>query len=171
MELFAQIMGIVAATIAILSFQVKNNVGFYAMQGVSGFFFAVNFFILGSYTSAVFNLFNVVRGLGFTFEKNEKPYITLWGMNIIYIVITALTYSGPLSIMLCAAQIIADFGMWTRSASKMRIVQFLLVSPMWLANNIIVGSVGAIICEAFNMCSIIVFFIRVNIIEKHFKKA
>ena len=171
MELFAQIMGILAAIIAISSFQVKNNVGFYAMQGLSGLCFAVNFFLLGSYTSAAFNVLNIVRGLGFAFEKNKKPNITLFGMWIIYIAVTVLTYSGPLSAIICIAQILSTFGMWTRDAKKMRIMQFFAASPLWLVNNIVVGSVGATVCEIFNMCSIIVFFIRVNIIEKKFKKA
>ena len=56
--------------------------------------------MLGNTTAAVFNLLNIVRGLGFAFEKNKKPYVTMFGMWIIYIVVTVFTYSDFMSVMI-----------------------------------------------------------------------
>jgi hypothetical protein len=52
--------------------------------------------------------------------------------------------------------------MWTRDGKKIRISQMAVVSPFWLLYDLLipVPSIGGILCEVFNMASVIISFIR-----------
>ncbi|MGN1096169.1 MAG: YgjV family protein, partial [Eubacteriales bacterium] len=54
----------------------------------------------------------------------------------------------------------STFVMWTRDGKKIRISQLFLLSPLWLIYDAINGSVGGVLCEIFNITSVIISFIR-----------
>ena len=64
------------------------------------------------------------------------------------------------SAMVLSAMLVSTHVMWKNDGNVIRKAQFFFVSPMWLINNIIVFSLGGIICESLNMLSIIVSYIR-----------
>lgn len=165
MEIFAQIIGIIAAALGIFSIQIKSNKGYYVVQALSGFSFFLNFFLLGAYTGAMLNLINVLRGFGFAYEKNKRPYITLALSSVLYIIATVFTFDTYLSVLVCVAQIICTVTMATRKPTVIRLGTLCVQVPVWLFYNIVNGSVGAIFCELFNLVSVIVYFVRVKIIE------
>lgn len=165
-DIVVQMIGIAGALLGILSYQFKDNRKYYTGQALSGLCFGVHFFLLGAYTGAFLNFINLGRGFGFAAEKNKKPYITLVSVCVLYVAATALTYDGALSILACAAQLIGSIGMSTRRPSGMRILQFTLVSPSWIIYNGFVGSIGGILCETFNMASILVYFARTKLLKR-----
>ena len=61
----AQIIGIIGMILAFISFQLKKNRNFFICQAASGAAFAISFFMLGSYTAALLNSFNILRGYSF----------------------------------------------------------------------------------------------------------
>ena len=54
MEIIAQTLGIIGFIFAVISFQEKKNKRFFIEQGLSGLFFAANFFMLGAISAALF---------------------------------------------------------------------------------------------------------------------
>ena len=60
------------------------------------------------------------------------------------------------------AQVTSTFAMWTRDGKKIRISQLAVVSPLWLLYDLLIPtpSIGGILCEVFNMASVVISFIR-----------
>jgi hypothetical protein len=60
------------------------------------------------------------------------------------------------------AQATGTFAMWTRDGKKIRLSQMAVVSPFWLLYDLLipVPSIGGILCEIFNMTSVIISFVR-----------
>jgi len=159
-DIIGQIMGILGAATAILSFQMKNNKHLYIAQGVSGLLFAINFFILGTYTAAAINLINLLRGAllagGERFRR--KRYLIL--VEAVYLISFFFTYSGLMSVIITVVQLGATVIFWMNNGKLIRMSQLFVASPVWLVNNFLVGSIGGIITEAVNIVSILVSFIR-----------
>ena len=76
-EVLAQGVGILGAALSIFAYQFKDNRKYFVLLALSGVCFGVHFLLLGAFTGALLNFINVVRGFGYTFERNKKPYITL----------------------------------------------------------------------------------------------
>jgi hypothetical protein len=166
MNILAQIFGIIGFVFAVISFQEKKNKRFFIEQGLSGLFFAANFFMVGAIGAALFNFVNLIRGL--VYQKSDRKVWRLvliealyagcfvyslfgiWG-NTLQITLSALTYS---------TLVLTSIFMWLGDGKIIRYVQFLYASPGWLIHNIFNFSLGGILCESFNMISIIISFIR-----------
>ena len=159
-EFTAQAISILATVVQICSYQSKSNRGLFAMQGVAGFLFSINFFLLGAYTAAVINIINILRSLLMAYGERHRRIIIPIVLCAIYTVAVAFTYEGWLSILLLLVQIGGTLSMWSADGAIIRIYQLFICSPAWLANNIIVFSIGGIITEAFSIASIIISIIR-----------
>ena len=84
-----------------------------------------------------------------------------------YTAASALTidYSGSavyiaVSILVGIAQLAGTVVMYISNGKIIRIVQNAYISPAWMVYNIYTISIGGILCEAFNMVSVVVSFIR-----------
>lgn len=159
-EIIAQIIGIMAAAVSIISYQCKNNKALYILQGLSGLLFALNFLLLGAVTAAYMNIINLFRGTLFSFGKKLHKLPVSIALIAGYIVVTIITYEDFLSIVILLAVICGTLSMATRNGKTIRIVQFAICSPSWLVHNIIKFSIGGIITEVFSMLSIIISFLR-----------
>ena len=160
MDLIIQIIGILGMAAAILSFQCKSNKIFYLMQGLSGACFAIHFFLLGNATAGWMNAINILRGTGFGFLKKKPRTALALLVSVLYIVATALSYSSWVDLLLVTVQVTATVTMWTDNAVAIRYLQFFFVSPSWLYQNVLTGSLGGILCECFNLGSVVVSFFR-----------
>lgn len=160
MDILAQIVGILGTCAAFISFQLKENKKFFILQSTSGALFALNFLMLGAYTGSLLNLINIYRGAVMAGGKKTRKLFFLVSIQLLYIVATVFTYTNIFSLIALAAQLIGTFAMWSQNGKTIRILQLFAVSPMWLIHNIFVFSIGGIICEVFNIGSIIVSLIR-----------
>lgn len=188
LEIIAQIIGIFACAFVTLSYQCKSNRNLYLCQTLGSAMFALNFILLGiaaagdptkmlgSFTSGFMNFISIIRM--FILFKGDK-YKKKWVYNTIQLLFIGFTglsigisfiigfeskekiFLGLLtSAFVLVAQLVGTYAMWKNDGTIIRKLTLFCVSPLWLANNIIVFSLGAIICEALNMISIIVSFIR-----------
>lgn len=169
MEILAQIIGILGTCAAFISFQLKENKKFFILQATSGLMFALNFLLLGAPTGCVLNLINIYRGAVMAGGKRLHKLPFLISIQAIYIIATVFTYTNIFSVIALTAQLIGTFAMWSGSGKTIRILQLFCVSPLWLVHNIFVFSIGGIVCEVFNIGSIIVSLIRFG--KKGFEKA
>lgn len=169
MEILAQIIGILGTCAAFISFQLKENKKFFILQATSGLMFALNFLLLGAPTGCVLNLINIYRGAVMAGGKRLHKLPFLISIQAIYIIATVFTYTNIFSVIALTAQLIGTFAMWSGSGKTIRILQLFCVSPLWLVHNIFVFSIGGIVCEVFNIVSIIVSLIRFG--KKGFEKA
>ena len=169
MEILAQIIGILGTCAAFISFQLKENKKFFILQATSGLMFALNFLLLGAPTGCVLNLINIYRGAVMAGGKRLHKLPFLISIQAIYIIATVFTYTNIFSVIALTAQLIGTLAMWSNNGKTIRILQLFCVSPLWLVHNIFVFSIGGIVCEVFNIGSIIVSLIRFG--KKGFEKA
>lgn len=165
-EILMQSIGILGAACSIVSYQFKDNRKYFVLQALCGLCFGVHYWLLGAYTGSILDFICLIRGFGYAVERNRKPYFTLILSCSLILAATALTYGGYLSLLPCAALLTSSVGMFTGRPTGMRILQFTVVSPSWLIYNICTFSIGGILCEAFNMLSILVYFIRTKLLKK-----
>lgn len=173
MELIAQILSILGCAIMIFSFQFKNNRNLFIAQTVSAFTFFTSYILLGAFGGALTNVVAVINGaalfLGPKFRK--KPILLAVCIGFVAVqVFLLLTFNGAwtakailetvFGFIVAFAQVAVTVAMWKDDGRIIRNTRLFLTSPAWLIYNIIVFSLGGIICEVFSMTSIIVSFIR-----------
>lgn len=179
MELFAQALGIIAMALLIFSFQFKKNVGHFIMQALGCGLFCIHYLLLGlggeatNWSGFMMDALSATRALILLGgeKTNKLPFLIaqlVAAAAALVLTITVFREVWWLALFPFAAQTANLLGTWTRHPRKMRWVQLGVVSPCWLAYNILITpmSIGGIICETFNMVSVVVYFIRMHLEKK-----
>ncbi len=161
-----QLIGYAGMAAAVLSFQCRKNRHFFICQTLCGLFFALQFALLGGWSGFLSNIFAILRGVAFARgEKWHKQWVLI-GLEAAFALCFALSitlFHEPWHIagLLFIAQGGGTLAMWTGDGRKIRLFQFLASSPIWLYHNIFYAfSLGGILCESFNMISVVISFIR-----------
>lgn len=177
-EIIAQIIGIFAAAMNILSYQCKSKNKLICMQLFGSLFFTANYLMLGAVVGGLMNGIAVIRAILFIYKDklhiNDKLLIgTLITMFAISYVL-AFTVFGveptPKNFIIEVLPVIGmsavtvSFNM--KNATAVRIIGITLSSPGWLVYNVCSGSIGAILCEVFSLASLAVGIIRHDIKRK-----
>ena len=164
--IIAQTLGIFGMLAAMISYQCKKNKNYFIFQGLSGAFFSAQFILIGAWAGLIFNAYNIVRALAYQ-SKKARSVGCVVGLECL--VLTAAMISifvfkeaWWLVSFTLVAQVTGTFAMWTRDGKKIRISQMAVVSPFWLLYDLLipVPSIGGILCEVFNMASVVISFIR-----------
>lgn len=172
-EIIAQLIGLIAMLMNLLSFQQKKAKVVIGFQLFGGLLFSINFFMLGAWVGAMLNLMAVFRAL--VFMNKEKTHANhkgwLIGFTLLFILAYVLSFTvfgkpvtvGNLivEILPVIAMVVATYSFQLEGAKDIR-AWGLVSSPLWLIYNICSLSVGAICCEALNILSIIVGMLRLD---------
>lgn len=179
-ELIAQIIGIFAMAFNILSFQQKKHKKVIAFQLVGGFLFSINYLLLGAAVGCILNALAVVRAIVYISGEKLRSNSLFWvffvsAVSFATYILTFTVFgteftlfSAVIEFLPVFAMIISTIAFRMQDAKKIRFFG-LMVSPSWLTYNITKGSIGAILCEVFSLCSIIIGILRHDI--KKFKKS
>ncbi len=166
LDIIAQIIGIFGMLAAVLSYQCKTNRNYYIFQGLSGVFFSIQFIMIGAWAGLVFNAYNIFRALIYQSKKSKSVLCIVFLETLVVtatlISIFAFKETWWLVLFTFIAQATGTFAMWTRNGKTIRISQLAVVSPFWLLYDLLIPtpSIGGILCEVFNMASVIVSFLR-----------
>lgn len=172
MDIIAQILSILSCAGIILSFQLKNNRHLFLVQTIAAFGFGISYLLLGAINGFLINIACFTNTAILLNKKlKKKPIlVALCASFLIISTVSALTYNGDwntlkiietvFSYLIAIVQIIYTIATWQDDGEKIRKVRLFFVTPAWLGYNIVVFSIGGIVCEAFNVISIIVSFIR-----------
>lgn len=160
MELWGQIVSIIAMCANILSFQCKSNKRLVLVIGIGASLFAVSYLMLGQPSAAVFNIISAICSIVCLKDKLKNKLV--FGIIVVsFLVATWFTYSSWWSLMLMAAQVVSSYSIMFKSGTFIRNARFFFVSPIWLINNTLMCfTVGGIICEVITMVSVVISFIR-----------
>ena len=165
-DVIAQIIGILGMLAAVISYQCKTNRNYFIFQGLSGLCFSIQFIMIGAWAGLLFNAYNILRAL-VNQTKIAKKMLCLIGLEALVLTCTlvailVLKETWWLVLLAFVAQAASTFSMWTRNGKTIRIAQLSVVSPLWLLYDALIPmpSIGGILCEVFNMISVIVSFIR-----------
>ena len=165
-NIIAQTLGIFGMLAAMISYQCKKNKNYFIFQGLSGAFFSAQFILIGAWAGLIFNAYNIVRALAYQ-SKKARSVVCVISLEILVVIAAAMSVfvfkeAWWLVSFTLIAQITGTFAMWTRDGKKIRISQMAVVSPFWLLYDLLipVPSIGGVLCEVFNMASVVVSFIR-----------
>ncbi len=168
-----QFIGYAGMICAFVSYQCKKNATYNILQACCATFFAVQFLLLGGWSGFMLNIIAIARGLlfGFGGDKLHKWFV-LVAIELAFIAsfILAFTVLGEpwwIALIMFIAQAGGTLAMWTRKGKIIRIAQISFISPIWLYHNVFYAfSVGGILCETFNIISVIIAMIRFRKTEK-----
>lgn len=166
-DLFIQAIGIFGMLSAVISYQCKTNRGYFIWQGLCGVFFSLQFVLMGAWAGLLFNAFNIVRAAVYSFSKISRSVWTVVALETYVAAATLVSLfllkeTWWLVLFVVIAQAAGTFAMWTRNGKLIRISQLFVVSPFWLLYDALIptASIGGVLCEVFNITSVIVSFVR-----------
>ena len=160
-----QLIGYVGMLCALVSYQCKKNRNYFLLQTGCAVAFTIQFAFLGSWAGMLLNVFSILRGVIFALgDKCKKRfYLILCEVCFAASCIASPLFFGErwwIAFLLLIAQCGGTLAMWTRDGKKIRIAQIAMISPIWIVNNVYYGSIGGVVCELFNMLSVLVSFLR-----------
>ncbi len=158
-DIIAQIIGFIAVGTSFFLYQVKTKKSILIIQTVICITFTVHYLMLKAYPAMVLNCFGVVRNLIYYFDKTFKgkawPYIT----SLIMLGLGLLSWTDAWSLMVIIPLVVYNFCISLKNPQHLRIC-ILFVSPVVLAYNVIVFSLGGVLFEAISIVSAIIGLIR-----------
>ena len=166
----AQALGILGMAINVFSFQAKKQRTIILMQLFGSALFAANMLMIGAVTGGILNTIGIFRAFVYS-NKDKIKNLKIW--NIIFITLFVLSYflaffvaEKEANILNITVEILPVLAMIattvsfakTKAASVRKLG--LVSSPLWLVYNIINLSIGGILCEVFNLISIVTAILR-----------
>ncbi len=177
-ELIGQILSICGMACIVSSFQMKNKTLLLVIYLSGNVFFSVSYFMLGEYIGGMLN--GICGTLALTYMNAEKIKNKKLVNSIFFLlfstayVLSFTVFDTPRTapnfareVLPLIASYLTTISFSTKNSSTVRKLG-LINSPLWLTYNLIVFSIGGIICECISLCSIIVGIIRHDI--KHISK-
>lgn len=169
-EIIGHIIGFVAMTIIVISYQQKTHKNILLFQMVSGLLFTVHFLLLGAYTGAIMNLLGALRSLVYSNRGKKFTSTIVWPIlfTIGFAVSGILTWDGWISIVPLIAMIMSSIVLWIENPKINRALS-IPTSACWLIYNIKIPepSYAGIATEIFVLSSIIIGIIRLDIKKKN----
>ena len=159
-DIITQAVGLLGAVFLMFSFQMKNAGRFFAFQTTGSGLFLINYLLLSAWTGVLISVMSVTRSALAPFLKGKIRYVLIPLLLIIPIVAGFFIYTGIETVLMITAYCIFTLAMFTKNSRLIRITQLAVASPLQLAHNLIVFSLGGILCEGFNIASIVVSICR-----------
>ncbi len=176
-NIIVQIIGIFAMAFNILSFQQKTPKKVMAFLLLGTTLFTIHFFMLGAVIGGLMNIIAAFRSIVYMNKEKLKSDRIYWllvfiALYILSYILTFTVFKTPftlknaiLELLPVIALTVSTVSFRMQSAKAIRVFGC-ISSPSWLIYNIINHSLGATICEALSICSIIIGFFRFDI-KKH----
>ena len=170
-DVIAQILGIAAMLLGILSLQCMKPRNYYIMVALSGLLFSVNYIMIGAFTGAVLNFLSIIRAYIFVNKKrcrDIKWLILVCGMYAVSTILIQMLFYVDfvqlvLSLATLVAMIVITYAMWIDNPDSIRWLTIFVSSPIWILHNLVNFTIGGICCDTFNIISAIVYLIRVKL--------
>lgn len=157
-----QCASVIGMVLTVASFQMKTRKQIIILQTIGSTFFLVSYFLLGSWTGVYMNVVYLARNVVFYFRKDRewaKKKVWLYIFLAGSVMAGILGYGTMIDLLPIFGAVFATTAMYMQRENMLRLLN-LAASPCWLIYNIHLPSSGGIICETFNIVSIIVGLIR-----------
>ena len=168
--LLAQIIGFIGTIIIVFGMQQKKYGHIVFCKISNEFIAAIHYFLLGGYTGMLINFASCFTN-GVYWYRNKKGKSTLIFQiifGIMFVILGALSWHGPISIFVVAAKLISSVSLGINNPRIIRILN-LISNPCWLIYNIYMGSIPGIISDILVIGSVVVAVVRLDILKKQNK--
>ena len=160
--LIAQIFGFLAMGLAILTYQFNKQKTVNLLLMAVAALWCLHYAALGLVTPIFMNVVNVARAFIYSLRQEKKWANAKWlpaAFCGVIVLLTALTWEGPWSLLPGVASIFASLANWQTDTKKLRALT-VPVCVCWLVYNIVNRSVAGAANETFTLVSIAVAFWR-----------
>jgi hypothetical protein len=168
--LLAQIIGFIGTIIIVFGMQQKKYGHIVFCKISNEFIAAIHYFLLGGYTGMLINFASCFTN-GVYWYRNKKGKSTLIFQiifGIMFVILGALSWHGPISIFVVAAKLISSVSLGINNPRIIRILN-LISNPCWLIYNIYMGSIPGIISDILVISSVVIAVVRLDILKKQNK--
>lgn len=166
MKYIANIIGICAVIMFVLSYQLKSRRGIIFFNAGSRVLYVVQYLLLGAFEGAALDIVALLvsimaqrRGKGFI-KKHLK--ISIIGANLFIIGVGLLLYQNVFSLLPILGVIFETGALWMTNEKHIRFMSF-FGAPCWLVYNIVTFAYGSAIGNIITMVSIIIAILRYDI--------
>lgn len=159
--IIGQVLGIIATCLTCLSYQANTKRSLLAIQTVATAFTCVSFLFLDAMTGFALNIVCILRNIVFYFQNSRTKlfYASAAGMTLAMIVVGALSWQGPISLVLILALAINTVFIAIGYPQLLR-KSILLTCSMIIVYNVFVFSIGGIANESISIVSSVIGIIR-----------
>lgn len=161
--ILSQIIGFLAVTLFLLSYQQKKRKNIILLNVVSRALYIVQYLLLGAFEGAVLDILGAVssvvaakKDVGFL-KKHTRLCVGI--MDLLIVGVGLLLYESPLSLLPIAGVLLHTTAFWINDERIIRRVS-LLGSPFWLVYNFASRAYGSAVGDALTMVSIVTAMIK-----------
>ncbi len=160
---FIQALGFLGLAAMVTSFQFKSAKGVLVFQLISDAFFGVQYLLLGSVTGLAVLCVSVVMNV-MLLLRDRWPKLAWKGWVYILIgvqvVLCALTLTRWYDVLPVMGFSIALISFWSRDPQKLRFANMILICPLFLIFNFLIGSWGGVLNEIITWVSVTTAYVR-----------
>lgn len=159
--MIGQVLGVVAVVLGFVSYQMKTPRGIIVLQLATAMVFAAHYYFIGAFTAAILNFLGGVKCLFYYFRDKRggrspvEPIIFV----VMVVVSTLLTWEGWYSALIMVGLVVDTVGLSLGDPQKTRGLLF-IKSPLCLAYNALVMSVGGIVYECVVLVSAVIGLVK-----------
>ena len=169
MELAANIIGIIAVALYIISYQMKTRNGIMLCNATCRVFYILQYIILGAYSGAVLD----VLGIAITYLASKKPFfekkkilpLVIVLSNAAVLIACLVSYQNIFSIFSMLGVAFQINAFWPKAEKKIRLIS-LGGCPCWLIYNFTSHAYGSCIGDIITFISILTAILRYDIMKK-----
>ncbi len=158
----AQLLGLMALIILVVSFQKNKKDTLLKYQIFSSLLFALQYLFLNAISGCLMNLMTVIRNLIFKKYNNKIPIIYLILIIICMVTLSVFSYNGIISILPTIAVILYSIAVWQKNLTITRIIEIISCS-LFIIYNIKVLAISGLISTFIEMISAIIAIYRFDI--------
>jgi len=166
LPIIAQIVGITAVALFLLSFQLKKRTHIILATSFSNCFYVLQYFLLGAFSGAAMDILAVVSA--FLAGKKNTPGFRRYTMGIavaLSVLIVgvglalAMVQKDWIELLPVAGALLQTNSLWFNKEQTIRKIS-LTGAPFWLAYNFISHAYGAALGSVLTIVSIVVALLR-----------
>ena len=163
--IIAQVFGYIGLVLTIAAYQCKKHKGVMLLKTSSELFFAVQYFLLGTYTGMAMNFVSSARNLTFSYlvekGKSTRPFQIIF--CVLFAVFGIITWQNYLSLFIILAKLLTTVAYGMKNTKLLRYAT-VPTSIFWMIYNFSCRSSAGVICEILSLVSLISAIIRIDII-------
>ena len=167
-QILSLIAGVLAVTLYVACFQLKNRKSIIICNILSRVFYVLQYCFLGSFTGAVMDI--SAMPASFVASKKNHPFVKRFKLPIIILVnliivtvgllsMLLLDNGNPLGILSILGVLFETIALWFTKENHIRIVS-LLGAPCWFVYNMLCGAYASAVGSVLTIISIIVALVR-----------
>ena len=161
--IIAQIIGILALIILMLSFQKNEKKLLLKYQTISSFLYAVQYAFLEGYTGSLMNITSMARNFIFNKYNNKKvPIYWLIIIVILMIIFSLITYIGVISLLPMFAVVSYSIAIWYGNLKLIRFTE-VISCILFIIYNINVLAITGLIATIIELISALIAIYRFDI--------